>query len=249
MRAVATRAELLGLTGDAPVLRYEVGDDLGPAVEHEGAVLFPRVAQSGHTDLVALGPDDGIVAILWRRAELREPLSTASSLTVESRSRDALVRLGLPEPGRWVLMTSTDDPRLGAHSPDAQPVVLGPERYAEVRAFLDEHYTSRWTTPGRMAGEQWLGHERDGRLVAAGCVCRTPADVALLGGITVARQARGLGLGRSLTVALTRIGLAETGVVTLGLDEGNPVAEKLYLDLGFTVAHEWASVPLRPLTR
>ncbi|MFD7022674.1 GNAT family N-acetyltransferase [Promicromonospora sukumoe] len=84
------------------------------------------------------------------------------------------------------------------------------------------------TTPGARAGA----------LVAVGSATTTPTRSVHLGSIGTDPERRGQGLGGALTARMTADGVAEHGLVTLGLYDDNVAARRVYERLGFVLAHE-----------
>jgi ribosomal protein S18 acetylase RimI-like enzyme len=94
--------------------------------------------------------------------------------------------------------------------------------------------TSAW--PGDPKVRRWAGIREDGRLVA--CLADTTAvdGVGHISAIAVHTQARGRGLGASITAwAMRRMFAEGRGVVTLGVYADNAVGLRMYDRLGFTL--------------
>ena len=90
----------------------------------------------------------------------------------------------------------------------------------------------------------------DGVTVAPGSVIEydlvvTNTGTVTLTGITVDPVARGHGLGRAVTIELTRRAIAEHGWCTLGMYSINDTARTLYLSLGYEIGARWSSGELR----
>ena len=82
----------------------------------------------------------------------------------------------------------------------------------------------RWRVCWRTASRT----PRPGELVATACEAWSAPDLGVVAGATVARYARGCGLGRALCAAvLTRL-CAERGRAALMADAGNVTAARLY---------------------
>ena len=100
--------------------------------------------------------------------------------------------------------------------------------------------------PGDEAARRWVGVRDDaGRLLACAADTSSATGVGHLSSIAVVPEARGQGLGKAVTAALTRL-LFEEGndVVTLGMYADNPEARALYDALGFRDDHRFTSGPL-----
>ncbi|WP_285102404.1 GNAT family N-acetyltransferase [Promicromonospora sp. MEB111] len=80
--------------------------------------------------------------------------------------------------------------------------------------------------------------ERAGALVAVGSATPTPTGSVHLGSIGTDPTRRGRGLGSALTARMTADGVAEHGLVTLGLYDDNAPARRVYERLGFVLAHQ-----------
>lgn len=242
-RLIATYADLLAATGDAPLVRHEVGEDLlAQPLALGRAVLFLREIQNGDIGAVALGPSDDVAALLatdWRTA----PGFARCGLTVERVNRPVLVASGARGLGEW--RTMVVDAAALQHRP--VPSGCSVDRVvdkAEARAFVAAHYSDRWLAP-TPRGEAWVGvRDADGRLLATGMTSMTPAAVPRLAGITVPPDQRGRGLGWQVTQALVELGLAVCDVVTLGVDDDNTTARALYGAMGFVTTHELSSAAL-----
>lgn len=107
----------------------------------------------------------------------------------------------------------------------------------EIEAFGRGHNPLFEGFPGRGYASHWLGLRDGGRLVAVGALHRTGHDLPHLAGIVVDPDRRGQGLGRAITVELTRTALADTGVATLGVYSDNLGAIRLYEGLGYRTGH------------
>jgi len=77
-----------------------------------------------------------------------------------------------------------------------------------------------------------------GALVAAGSATPVPGGGVHLGSIGTLPAFRGRGYGSALTARMTASGVAERGLVTLGLYDDNDAARRVYERLGFVLAHE-----------
>jgi len=91
----------------------------------------------------------------------------------------------------------------------------------------------------------WAGVRRSGRLLGAGALCSAPSGTPHLRAIVTHPDHRGTGLGAAVTAFLTREGLRDSPVVTLGMYSDNDAARRLYHRLGYTTSHRWLSSPAR----
>ena len=115
----------------------------------------------------------------------------------------------------------------------------------EIDAVLDAGNPDAWARP-HASGTRWLGLRSGGRLVAVGAVTRRESGSGLLQAITVVPEARGLGHGRDVSAALTRLAQAgPPGVATLGAYADNPPALATYRSLGYVNAYTFRSGTVR----
>ena len=115
----------------------------------------------------------------------------------------------------------------------------------EVDALLDEAAPDSHARPGTPGVEAWLGvRDDDGTLVGVGAVVRQPDGTGHLRAVTVLEHARGRGLGRELSTAMTRRAMRGPGVASLGVYLDNEPALRIYRGLGYEVAHSFSSGPV-----
>jgi ribosomal protein S18 acetylase RimI-like enzyme len=230
-------ADVLTATGGDPLVRGVRGGIRGPAWKSAGgrAVAFTGYdAEDRIRSLVALGPREETAGlVLAVRHELPEGIRV-----IVPRGTP----LPLSQPSDWHF-------RAAHEAPPPQP--------AEARAAWcddDEAITGllRLVSPGTSAWpgdakvRRWAGIREGGRLLA--CLADTTAaeGVGHLSAIAVHTQARGLGLGPSITAwAMRRLREEGCGVVTLGVYADNAVALRMYDRLGFTVDHALTSGVLK----
>jgi ribosomal protein S18 acetylase RimI-like enzyme len=79
---------------------------------------------------------------------------------------------------------------------------------------------------------------RGGALVAVGSATPVPGDAVHLRSVGTLPAFRGRGYAGVLTARMTADGVAEHGLVTLGLYDDNVAARRVYERLGFVLAHE-----------
>lgn len=111
----------------------------------------------------------------------------------------------------------------------------------EVNTLLDVAAPDSHARPGTPGIEAWLGIREAGRLVAVGAVVRQPDGTGHLRAVAVAPDARGRGLGRELSIAMTRRAQAGTGIASLGVYVDNEPALRIYRALGYEVVHSFTS--------
>ena len=205
-------------------------------------------------------------ATAWLGVDPEEGIGYLSALGEPARVGDLVGRL-LPElPPRqritvprgtpahlpsWVGMAGTDwDFRWLSTAPDLQAGEEQIEPLAgddEIKALLVEASPTASVQPGDAAVRRWVG-VRDGRGDLVACAADTSAatGVGHLSSIAVGPAARGQGLGRAVTAALTRTLLREgSDLVTLGMYATNSVARAVYDALGFADDHRFTSGPLQ----
>ena len=136
--------------------------------------------------------------------------------------------------------------------PEPPPRQRGEERVEPVddevaiTALLAASSSRASAQPGDPAALRWVGvRDRAGRLLACAADTSSATGVGHLSSIAVVPDARGQGLGRAVTAALTRQ-LFEQGkdVVTLGMYADNAEGRALYDALGFCDEHPFTSGPL-----
>ncbi len=116
----------------------------------------------------------------------------------------------------------------------------------EVNALLDAFAPDAHARPGSPRVETWLGVREAGVLLAVGALARQHDRTGHLRAVTVAPEARGRGIGRELSAALTHRALdGGSGVATLGVYVDNLPAVAVYRRLGYDVIHTFASGPIR----
>ena len=118
---------------------------------------------------------------------------------------------------------------------------------AEVRALLDAGNPGSFARPGTTPHvARWLGLREGGDLRAVGALVRQPDGSGHLRAVTVHPDHAGRGLGRAVSVGLTRAGLAVAPVVSLGVYLDNAPALRIYRTLGYVTRHTFASGLTRP---
>ncbi len=150
----------------------------------------------------------------------------------------------------WVGMDGVDwDFRWLAEPPPRQ---RGEERVEPVddelavKELLAASSSRASVQPGDEAVVRWLGvRDGSGRLLACAADTSSATGVGHLSSIAVVPEARGQGLGKAVTAALTR-SLFDEGcdVVTLGMYADNPEGRALYDALGYRDEHPFTSGPL-----
>lgn len=112
---------------------------------------------------------------------------------------------------------------------------LGREHVAELEALYDTDPGAVFFLPHMLDDGAFAGVREHGRLVAAAGthVVSEPHDVAALGAVYTAPTHRGRGLGRAVTVAVTRHLLPRIGTIGLNVAAANTGARRIYESIGF----------------
>lgn len=248
-------AELLARADTDPWLRWAVERPLPHhRLVHDGVLLVQPASPRASLWVVPLradatgagAPDEAarvLAAVERARATglLQEWRTRAVSLPAEHAAAAAPLLPLSPRGGDWEWMWTTEVPD---PVPGEEALELLDDRAdgAELTAFAHAHNPRVWTRIGEGTVERWVGlRDPDGQLVAVGGAELGAAGVPLLVGILTATPARGRGLGRLITAALTRWSVREYGVSTLGVYSDNDVAIALYRSLGYATARRWCS--------
>jgi ribosomal protein S18 acetylase RimI-like enzyme len=234
--------ELLASVTD-PFVRHQVDPRLvrGAWVDGEAAVVRATPHLPGaRGDLVTLvGPADRLAGLAAHVAS-----RTPAPWRVTVAAEHAAV-LPAPwrhvAPRRWHWMLGTRRPDAGEAAVAGHGVVeVDDDR--EVDALLDAGAPDAHARPGAPGVECWLGVRDDTALRAVGALVRQADGTGHLRAVTVLPQARGRGVGRLLSAALTRRALTGgSGVATLGVYVENDPAVAIYRGLGYDVVHTFAS--------
>jgi len=232
-----------------PFVRHQVDPDQVRGAWIEGDAT--AVAATGHlpagtgTVLTLLGP---AAAVRDLAASLAGTIDRPWRVTVSTEAAH-----GLPpawrQSDRWHwhwMLTATMPPPGDLDHVDVVEVTAADE----INTLLDLGAPGAHARPGSRGVECWLGVREAGVLVAVGALVRQRDRTGHLRAVTVLPQARGRGLGRGLSAALTcRALTGGSGVATLGVFTDNHPAVALYRGLGYDVVHTFTSGPLAdPLT-
>jgi ribosomal protein S18 acetylase RimI-like enzyme len=184
----------------------------------------------------ALGLGDA-VGLAGLAARLPGELSV---LTMPPEAWDAMAaadvaRLALPARSRWDWMVTHTAPDLRPEESHVREVDLSRERAALAdlqRRALPNTYTSL-----DRPGVRWFGWYDDDGVIRSMAGAGDWVHEVHLGSVATEEGWRGRGVGAALTAAVTRMGLAATGQVSLGVYTANTRAIALYERLGFTLAY------------
>ncbi|MDP9465937.1 MAG: GNAT family N-acetyltransferase [Actinomycetota bacterium] len=238
--SLGTAAEVLVATAHDPFARGTLRRPLLRGWMTDGATAWIGIDDEERTSYLSALGDPGVVGALL--AELLPELPPRQRLTVP---RGTPARFPA-----WAGMTGTDwDFRW---LPEPPPRQRGEERVeplddeVAVRSLLAASSSRASAQPGDKAARRWVGvRDASGRLMACAADTSSATGVGHLSSIAVIPEARGQGLGKAVTAALTRQ-LFEEGkdVVTLGMYADNPQGRALYDALGFRDDHPFTSGPL-----
>ena len=236
---LGSAAEVLVATGHDPFARGSLrrpvaqGWLAGRAVAWLGVDAEERVSY-----LSALGPPDEVGALV---GDLVEEIPPKQRLTLP---RGTPVHLPA-----WMSMHGTDwDFRWLAAPPPVQAGEETVEEVAEdeeVAALLAASSPTASALPGDPGVKRWVGVRDAGVLIACAADTSAATGIGHLSSIAVHPSARGRGLGRAVTAALTRRFFDEgCDLVTLGMYADNAYGRAMYDALGFADTHPFTSGPL-----
>lgn len=243
VRELHSKSEVLDACGDDPFVRYEIEPGLLTRAWAVGSAvgLVRRRQLTGRLHLMAIGPEGDLAPLLAALAEGPATDPNIMGISVDQEHLELAERhFRLVAGGNWDWMWTTTP--LAAHPLESEVVEL--DDTADAPELLELNRVGSPTAesqPGEGVTELWLGIRRNGRIVAAGAMHRTGAGAPHLAGIVTHPEHRGTGLGKAVTVALTRAGMREGEVCTLGMYSDNPTARRIYESLGYRTVHAWAS--------
>jgi ribosomal protein S18 acetylase RimI-like enzyme len=240
LTVLGSAAEVLLATDHDPFARGTLRRSVVRGWLGDGACAWLGVdAEERVSYLSALGEPAAVAALIGDLLQELPP-----------RQRVTLPRGTVPLLPAWVSVAGTDwDFRWRAEPPPPQPgeeLVVPDVDHAAVQALLDVSSPRASVLPGDEAARRWYGvPDADGRLVACTADTSSATAVGHLSAIAVDPAARGRGLGRAVTAAVTRA-LFDEGcdVVTLGMYADNTAGRALYDALGFRDDHRFTSGPL-----
>jgi GNAT superfamily N-acetyltransferase len=236
---LGSAAEVLVATGHDPFARGSLRRPMargwmsGPAVAWMGIDAEERTSY-----LSALGPPADVGALIGALVE-----------EVPPNQRVTLPRGTPVHLPAWMSIDGTDwDFRwLGAPPPE-QPGEEAVEEIDDdpaVAKLLAESSPTASALPGHSGIRRWVGIHIEGALVACAADTSGATGIGHLSSIAVHPSARGRGLGRAITAALTRRFFDEgCDMVTLGMYADNTHGRAMYDALGFADTHRFTSGPL-----
>ncbi|HEX6151062.1 GNAT family N-acetyltransferase [Nocardioides sp.] len=223
--------------GDLPFVRHQLDPALvlgAWRLDEAVAVVSRRpIAREELVVLTGFGPADDQARLL---ASLAEEIEPPDRLTLTAATDVVPVAWSLAEVRRWNwMLTSTRPPD---PVPDEVVVVDDPQ---EIDDLIDTAAPDSHARPGTPGIEAWLGWRAGADLLAVGAVVRNPDGSGHLRAVSVAPHARGRGIGRSLSVALTIRALSGRGIASLGVYADNEPALRIYRGLDYEVVHTFTS--------
>ena len=242
LRQITTHAGLLDATDNSAFIRYDIPSPLeGTGYALRDAVAIPRRTPTRRIGMLVMGPSADVNRLVG--ALLTEGLVPPDlrAVTVQRGALAAVAaHLPLADGNEWEWLCTAQAPPLVAA--ESRLVALDEDDLGEIRALLDVANPRTDTLPLERPDQQWVGvRDPTGRLVACGVREPNVAGWPMLFGISVHPDERGTGLGLALTAHLTREGVRERGVCTLGMYSHNDVARRLYRGLGYGDDHLWSS--------
>lgn len=232
-------AEVLLATGHDPFARSSLRRAMARGWAGEGACVWLGVDPDDRTPyLSTLGEPAAVAALL---TELLPELPPRQRVTVPRGTPACLPA--------WVGLDGTDwDFRWLDAPPPVQPgeeLVRPADDDVAVKALLAASSPTASAQPGDVAVRRWVGIRDGGELVACAADTSRSTGVGHLSSIAVHPSARGRGLAKSVTAALTRQLFVEgADLVTLGMYADNAVGRALYDALGYRDEHRMTSGPL-----
>ena len=184
-----------------------------------------------------LGPIDELARLC---ADVDAAYGPPWRITVDRASYDVLpVAWRGGETNTWDWMATRLQP-----VDEAGPIVVQDVPDEVVTGVLDRANPDSFARPGTAGVECWLGAAPGmGEPIAAvGALVRQADGTGHLRGVSTLPEQRGRGLGRALSVELTRRALAgPNGLATLGVYTDNLAALMIYRALGYAPVHTFVS--------
>ena len=236
---LGSAAEILVATGHDPFARGSLRRPVARGWLSGRAVAWMGVdAEERTTYLSALGPPAEVGALIGALVE-----------EVPPKQRMTLPRGTPAHLPAWMSIDGTDwDFRWLAAPPPRQAgeeAVVEVDDDDELQALLTASSPTASALPGDPGIRRWVGIRDAGALVACAADTSGATGIGHLSSIAVHPAARGRGLGRAVTAALTRRFFDEgCDMVTLGMYADNTYGRAMYDALGFADTHRFTSGPL-----
>ena len=236
---LGSAAEVLVATGHDPFARSSLRRPMVRGWSGEGATAWLGVDPDDRTPyLSTLGEPPAVAALL---TELLPELPVKQRVTVPRGTPAQLPAWVGLEGNDWDFrwLQAPPLPQSGEH----RVAVVDDEQ--AVKELLTASSPTASAQPGDAAVRRWVGVREGDELIACAADTSGATGVGHLSSIAVHPSARGQGLGRAVTAALTRR-LFDEGcdLVTLGMYADNAVGRALYDALGYVDAHRFTSGPL-----
>jgi ribosomal protein S18 acetylase RimI-like enzyme len=219
-------------------------DDAGAAAVVE---LADRTGERAGMAFSAVGEPERLARLLG--AIVPDDLVRGVSVTrgTGALAGEILSGWGLAPATTWDRMVTEVVPRVSDGAPVVEVLDLDrdADEIADLLAEANPGARQGVSDPGARRA-RWYGVRAQaagpggpaGTLVAAGSATPVPGGAVHLGSIGTLPAFRGRGYASALTARMTADGVAEHGLVTLGLYDDNVVARRVYERLGFVLAHE-----------
>jgi GNAT superfamily N-acetyltransferase len=235
---LGSAAEVLVATDHDPYARGSLRRPLVHGWLGEGAVAWLGTDPEERVPyLSSLGPPQQVAALL---AELLPELPPRQRITMPRGTAPLLPAwVGLDAFGHWDFRWRSTPP---PPQPGEDAAAPGVDEVA-VKTLLADASPGASAVPGDPAVRTWWGvPDGDAGLLACAADTSAATGVGHLSSVAVVPSARGRGVGRAVTAAITRA-LLEDGcdVVTLGLYADNAAGRAMYDALGFADEHRFTS--------
>jgi GNAT superfamily N-acetyltransferase len=237
---LGSAAEVLVATGHDPFARSSLRRPVVRGWAGDGATAWLGVDPDDRTPyLSTLGEPAAVAALL---AELLPELPPRQRVTLPRGTPRLLPAwVGLVSASDWDFRWLDAPPPRQPGEERVRPVDDEPA----IKELLAEASPTASAQPGDAAVRRWVGVRDGGRLVACAADTSGATGVGHLSSIAVHPDARGQGLGRAVTAALTRRLFDEgNDLVTLGMYASNGFGRAVYDVLGYVDDHRFTSGPL-----
>lgn len=232
---------------DDPFVRYAAAPDAIALGSPQGWALLTPWRRDGHWGGAAIvSPDATRIAESQALAHLTEVAGERDVVpewfsTAPGRDLTAPAHLRLSPSQHWsFLWTDEPPPTITPAAPQPRLIELDDDTDADrIQRFGTTHNGSFEGFPGRGFATLWLAlvDATTQGLIAVGALHELASGAPHLAGIVVHGSHRGHGHGAVITAELTRRAVREHGVATLGVNDGNDTALRLYERLGYRRTH------------